>query len=100
PAIHDGRGLGYRLPAGTLMVEVPRMDPVSGRVDSAWYWSGPTGSGRKSSSLRMYSASELVRLIEAAGLHLQSLHAGCSTDAFVGSGPAMSRRLGLLAVRP
>jgi SAM-dependent methyltransferase len=90
---------GWRLPDGTLMLEEPRFDSVSGRVDSTWSWSGPCGSGRKSSTVRSYNATELARLIGAAGLRLQSVHDGCSAAPFVGTGPGMSRRLGLLAVR-
>jgi hypothetical protein len=98
-ALCHGQRPAYRLPDGTLMVEEPRLDPVSGRIESDWYWSGPAGAGRKSSSSRIYSASELARLIGAVGLRLESVHEGCSVAPFVGAGPGMSRRLGLLAVR-
>lgn len=98
-ALHEGYRPGSRLPDGTLMVEEPHLDPVSGRVESTWYWSGPAGAGSKSSSLRSYNASELARLVAAAGLKLQSVHGGCSDAPFVGSGPGMSRRLGMLAIR-
>ncbi len=94
-----GSNSGRRLPDGTLMVEEPRLDPLSGRVESTWYWSGPAGAGQKISSLRIYNATELAHLVETAGLRVQSLHDGCSVNPFVGSGPDMSRRLGLLAVR-
>ena len=94
-----GQHFGSRLADGTLFVEEPRLDPVSGRIDASWYWSGPAGAGRKSSSLRLYSVTELVRLLPAAGLELRSLHNGCSADPYVPSGRAMSWRLGILAVR-
>ena len=89
----------YRLEDGTLFVEEPRFDALSGRVESTWYWSGPSGSGRKRSSLRVYSATELARLLAAAGLRVDSVHSGCSKDPFVSAGPGMSARLGLRAIR-
>src|SRR5207253_10249804 len=34
-----------RLASGTLIVEEPTFDPISGRVNTTWYWSGRgTGS--------------------------------------------------------
>lgn len=47
----------YRLDDGTLVVEDPTFDPISGRVDTTWYWSGPDGQGSKSASLRMYTVT-------------------------------------------
>jgi hypothetical protein len=98
-AFSQGQRPSYRLADGTLMIEEPRLNPVTGRVESSWHWSGPAASGHKSSSMRVYNATELARLIETAGLRLQSVHDGCTTAPFVGPGPGMSRRLGLLAVR-
>jgi SAM-dependent methyltransferase len=89
-----------RLADGTLFLEEPRLDAVSGRIEASWYWSGPGGAGQKNSSLRIYSVTELLRLLPAAGLQLRSLHNGCSPDPYVASGPSMSWRLGILAVRP
>lgn len=88
-----------RLPDGTLLVEEPRFDPVAGRMATTWYWSGPGGSGQKSASIRVYTATELVRLMEAAGLRLRSVHDGCSSAPFVTPDSAIGGRLGLLAVR-
>ncbi len=81
------------------MVEEPRFDPVAGRMETTWYWSGPGGSGHKSASFRVYTATELLRLMEAAGLRLRSVHNGCSSEPFVAPGSAIGGRLGLLAVR-
>ncbi len=86
-----------RLPDGTLVVEEPRFDPVRGRVETSWHWSGPSGEGRKSASLRVYSATELVRLLERAGLRFRSAHRGCSPEPFRVEGPDLGGRLGLLA---
>jgi SAM-dependent methyltransferase len=90
---------GHRLPDGTLLVEEPRLDQLSGRIETTWYWSGPGGSGQKSASFRMYAATELVRLLEAAGLRLRSAHSGGSPEPFPTGGPPSATRLGLLAVR-
>jgi SAM-dependent methyltransferase len=88
-----------RLADGTLLIEQPRFDPIAGRVDTTWYWSGPAGSGQKSASIRVYSATELVRLVESAGLRVRATLDGCSTDPFVKPGQPIGNRLGLLAER-
>jgi hypothetical protein len=88
-----------RLPDGTLVVEDPRFDAVSGRIETCWYWSGPSGHGSKPASLRVYSATELVRLLEAAGLRFRSAHRGCSPEPFRAEGPDLGGRIGLLAER-
>jgi SAM-dependent methyltransferase len=98
-AIARTQKLASRSADGTILLEEPRLDPLSGRIEATWYWSGPGGSGQKSSSLRIYTVTELVRLLVAAGLKVCSLHAGCSAEPYVASGPATSWRLGILAVR-
>ena len=99
-AAAHGQRPGKRLPDGTLLIEEPHFDPISGRIDTTWFWSGAAGSGHKSASLRIYSVTELIRLLESTGLELRSLHNGCSVDPYVASGPTMSWRLGILASRP
>jgi hypothetical protein len=86
-----------RLSDGTIFVEDPRFDPVAGRVETTWYWSGPRGSGSKSAFLRIYSITELVALMKRAGLALVSAHKGCSPAPFVAEGPNLGGRVGLLA---
>ena len=97
--LSHGKNPSARLPDGTLLVEEVRFDPVAGRVESAWYWSGPRGSGEKRASIRVYTATELLRLLDAAGLRLRSVHNGCLPEPFVASGAGISGRLGLLALR-
>lgn len=89
--------VALRLPDGTLMVEEPVFDSITGRVETTWYWSGPSGRGQKSASLRLYSATELVRLVEKAGFQLRSTHCGCSLEPFRGRDPVREERLGILA---
>jgi SAM-dependent methyltransferase len=85
-----------RLKDGTLVVEEPVFDPVAGRIHTCWYWSGPGGSGSKAASLRIYSITELVRLLERTGLSLVSVHKGCSPDLFQAAGADMGGRVGIL----
>lgn len=95
------RGLrpAQRLPDGTLVVEEPVFDPVTGRVNTAWHWSGPGGAGSKTASLRVYTITELIRLLEAAGLRFLSAHGGATTELFRAEGPEMGGRVMLLAER-
>jgi 2-polyprenyl-3-methyl-5-hydroxy-6-metoxy-1,4-benzoquinol methylase len=94
-----GAAPSQRLPDGTLVVEEPRFDPITGRMASRWHWSGPAGHGTKQGSFRIYSATELVSLLERAGLRFRSAHRGCSPEPFRAEGPDLGGRLGLLAER-
>jgi len=91
-----GTKLSQRLPDGTLVVEEPTFDPIRGRVDTTWYWSGPDGRGSKSASLRVYSATELVHLLQCSGLRFLSAHRGCSSEEFKAEGPEMVGRIAIL----
>jgi SAM-dependent methyltransferase len=82
---------------GTIFVETPTFDPIAGRVETAWYWSGPRGSGEKRASIRVYAITELLALMKRAGLALVSVHKGCSPEPFVAEGPNLGGRVGLLA---
>ena len=94
------QGGAWRRPDGTLVVEEARFDPLAGRVDTTWYWSGPAGSGAKSASMRIYTATELVAMLAAAGLRLRSAHRGCSAEPFAFDVPDAGGRLALVAERP
>ena len=88
----------HRLPDGTLLLEEPRFDPIAGRVETSWFWSGPRGSGQKSASIRVYTITELVRLLERVGLRLEAaLHPGTGAP-FSAAGPALGGRVLLVAV--
>ena len=86
----------YRLDDGTLVVEDPTFDPISGRVDTTWYWSGPDGHGSKSASLRVYTVTELVHLLQTSGLRFLSAHQGCSKEEFKAEGPEIGGRIAIL----
>jgi SAM-dependent methyltransferase len=88
-----------RLPDGTLIIEEPRLDPIRGRVETCWFWSSPGGQGKKEASLRVYTVTELVGLLERAGLRFRSAHRGCSPEPFRAEGPDLGGRVGLLAER-
>ncbi len=96
---HEGPA-AHRLPDGTLVVEEPRLDPISGRVATTSYWAGPTGAGKKWASIRIYAITELLRLVEHAGLRLRAaLHPG-SGAPFEARGPFFGGRVLLVAERP
>lgn len=84
-----------RLDDGTLVVERPQFDPVAGRVQTTWYWSGPRGSGEKSASIRIYSITELVALMARAGLRVVAAQRGCTTEPYRVGNPT---RVGLVAL--
>jgi SAM-dependent methyltransferase len=88
-----------RLADGTLVVEEPTFDCISGRVDTTWYWSGPTGKGRKSASLRLYTATELIQLLQSSGLRFLSAYRGCSLEPFQSGGPDLGGRIAILTER-
>ena len=88
-----------RLSDGTLIAEESTFDSISGRVHSRWFWWGPGGRGEKSASLRLYTATELVGLMQTAGLRFRSAHRGYSLEPFKGEGMDMGGRLAILAER-
>ena len=85
---------------GTIVIEDPHFDPIAGRVNTTWYWWGPHGTGQKSASLRVYSATELVRLLERAGLRFRAAYSGLTRAPFKGEGADMGGRLCVIAERP
>lgn len=93
--VASGGPPGTLLPDGTLVVEELRFDPVAGRVETTWHWSGPHRHGSKTASFRMYAIPELVALLHDAGFRLLSVHDGLSTAPFVPTSP----RVALLAER-
>ncbi|MGZ6099142.1 MAG: class I SAM-dependent methyltransferase [Myxococcaceae bacterium] len=89
----------HRLPDGTLLLEQPRFDPVAGRVETTWFWAGPAGSGQRSASIRVYSITELVKLLETVGLRLQAALNPQSGAPFSPAGPSLGGRVLLVTER-
>jgi SAM-dependent methyltransferase len=89
-----------RLADGTLVFEDSRFDAVSGRMETTWYWQGSSGGGQKSASARIYTITELVRLLEQAGLRYRRALQSRTGALFESKGPNMGGRVALLADRP
>ncbi len=87
----------HTFPDGTRFWETPRLDAVRGRVETTWHWSGPAGEGTKDASIRVYTITELVRLVERAGLTVQSVNAGLSREPYNAEPPAMGGRVAIVA---
>ena len=88
-----------RLPDGTLMLEERRFDAIAGRVETTWHWQGPAGGGEKSALVRVYTVTELVRLVREAGLRFREALQSKTGTPFEGKGPLMGGRVTLLAER-
>jgi SAM-dependent methyltransferase len=89
---------GKDMENGVQIREFPRLDPVSGRIETTWRWTTAKGKkGQKSASIRLYTITELVQKLESAGFELVSLHKGCSEEPFTADD--LGGRVGLLATR-
>jgi SAM-dependent methyltransferase len=89
-----------RLPDGTLFVDEPDFDAISGVVRLNWYWSGPTGSGEKHAHWRAYTPTQIVDLLRRAGLRFDGAYKGLSKTPYKSEGPDAGGRLAVVAVRP
>jgi SAM-dependent methyltransferase len=85
----------FRLP-DLMMIEEPKFDPATGRVSTTWYWSGAAGTGSKTASFRVYAITELVSLVERAGLTVRGIHRGLSTEPY---GNDLTGRVAIVASR-
>jgi SAM-dependent methyltransferase len=94
-----GSKVSMRLPDGTLFIDEPDFDAISGVVTLNWYWSGPSGSGEKHASWRCYTPTQIVGLLERAGLHFEAAHAGLTKTPYSGNGPTAGGRLAIVATR-
>jgi SAM-dependent methyltransferase len=88
-----------RLPDGTLFIDEADFDAISGVVRLNWYWSGPNGSGEKHAQWRCYTPTQIVGLLERAGLRLEGAYKGLSKTPYKAEGPDVGGRLALIAVR-
>ena len=97
--IARGSKLSMRLPDGTLFIDEPDFDAITGVVTLNWYWSGPNGSGEKHAKWRCYTPTEIVRLLECAGLRFTGAYKGLSKTPYRADGPDAGGRLAVVAVR-
>lgn len=88
-----------RLADGALFLDEPDFDALTGMVYLHWYWSGPEGSGEKHAAWRCYTPTEIVGLLERAGLRLAGAYQGLSQTPYTAKGPEAGGRLAIVAVR-
>ena len=97
--IAGGSKASRRMPDGTLFLDEPEFDAISGAVRLNWYWSGPTGSGEKHAEWRCYTPTQIVGLLERAGLRFQGAYQGLSKNRYKAEGSEVGGRLAVIAVR-
>jgi SAM-dependent methyltransferase len=97
--IARGTKASARLPDGTLFLDDPDFDAISGVVHLNWYWSGPRGSGEKHAEWRCYTPTQIVEMLQRAGLRLAAAYKGLSRTAYKAEGPEAGGRLAIVAVR-
>src|SRR5262249_10701328 len=78
---HGSKG-SRRMPDGTLFVDEPHFDAISGILTLNWYWSGPRGSGEKHAEWRCYTPTQIVGLLERAGLRFAGAYKGLSRSPY------------------
>ena len=98
-SIARGSKSSRRLPDGALFIDDADFDAISGVVRLNWYWSGPRGSGEKHAEWRCYTPTQIVALLERAGLHFAGAYQGLSKTPYKAEGPEAGGRLGIVAVR-
>lgn len=97
--IARGSKMSLRMPDGTIFLDEPDFDAISGVVTLNWYWSGPSGSGEKHALWRCYTPTQIVVLLERAGLRFDGAYQGLSKTPYKAEGPEAGGRLAVVAVR-
>ncbi|HMK21551.1 MAG TPA: methyltransferase domain-containing protein [Terriglobales bacterium] len=97
--IARGAKAASRLPDGTLFLDEPRFDAISGVVQLNWYWSGPGGTGEKHAEWRCYTPTQIVEMLQQAGLRFAAAYKGLSKTPYVAEGSEAGGRLVVVAVR-
>ena len=95
---HGAKG-SRRLPDGTLFIDESEFDAVSGVVTLKWYWSGPIGSGQKQARWRAYTPTQIIDLLQRAGLRFDGACKGLSKTAYKAEGSDAGGRLAIVALR-
>ena len=98
-SIARGSKLSMRLPDGTIFLDDPTFDAISGIVTLNWYWWGPRGSGEKHAEWRCYTPTQIVSMLERVGLRFAGAYQGISTIPFKAEGPDAGGRLAVVAIR-
>ncbi len=98
--IARGSKFSLRLPDGTLFLDEAQFDSLSGVSRLNWYWHGPRGSGEKHADWRCYTPTQILTLLQRAGLQFQSAFSGFSNAPFKAEGPEAGGRLAVVAIRP
>ena len=88
-----------RMPDGTIFLDDPEFDAISGVVTLNWYWSGPAGSGEKHAYWRCYTPTQIVEMLERAGLQFAGAYEGLSKTPYKAEGPDVGGRLAVIATR-
>ena len=88
-----------RMADGSIFLDEPEFDPIAGVTTLNWYWSGPFGSGEKHAKWRCYTPTEIVRLLESAGLRFMGAYKGLSKDSYRAEGPEAGGRLAVIGLR-
>jgi 2-polyprenyl-3-methyl-5-hydroxy-6-metoxy-1,4-benzoquinol methylase len=94
-----GAKASRRLPDGTLFVDEPDFDAITGVVHLNWYWSGPSGSGEKHADWRCYTPTQIVDLLQRAGLRFTGAYKGLSKVPYKAEGLEAGGRIAVIAVR-
>ncbi len=97
--IARGSKASRRMPDGTLFVDESEFDAISGVVHLNWYWSGSMGSGEKHAEWRCSTPTQIVGLLERAGLRFAGAYRGLSKTPYKAEGPEVGGRLSVVAVR-
>lgn len=97
--IARGAKLSMRMSDGTIFLDEPVFDALSGVVTLRWYWSGPAGAGHKEAYWRAYTPTGILQLASGAGLRFVSAHQGLTSKPYAAEGPEAGGRLGLIFTR-
>jgi SAM-dependent methyltransferase len=66
----------WRSSDGALVAVERAFDPLSGVMEVETEWRGPSGQGRKSHRIRLYTATRLAELCRDAGLIVEAAYEG------------------------
>lgn len=97
--IAHGASASRRMPDGTLFVDDAKFDAISGIARLNWYWAGPNGSGEKHADWRCYTPTQIVEMLQSAGLRYWKSYQGLTTEPYKAEGPDAGGRLTVIAVR-